>query len=269
MLYRVRRVLEIGRRLLPNTLKGHLVSHPKRSSKRKRLRKAIPALGAAAGLSLAVAGDAGAVPVAPLSCSCTGTAQEVILAEEEISDVSLATFYVFDTTYGATFGPNIRLVRGGCGGGCGGCRGCGGCGGCRGCGGFGGCGGCGGWRGCGGCGGCGGFGGCGGCGGYLACAGCAPAWWGAAPPPPPLYYYSPPPPPPPPPLLGRPRPPRLRPPHKDDDTLIDMPSAKPLPPAVEEVVVPPPLPAAPATQSTVPLRQPSAPRTTTPGTIPD
>ena len=35
---------------------------------------------------------------------------EVILAEEEISDVSLATFYVFDKEDTATFRPNIQLA---------------------------------------------------------------------------------------------------------------------------------------------------------------
>ena len=58
--------------------------------------------------------------------------QEFILAEEEVSDVSLATFYVFDKDNAGPFRPSVLLARGGCGGGCGG-RGCGGCGGFRGC----------------------------------------------------------------------------------------------------------------------------------------
>ena len=42
---------------------------------------------------------------------------EFILAEEEISDVSLATFYVFDKESSGTFRPGVQLVRGGgCGG---------------------------------------------------------------------------------------------------------------------------------------------------------
>jgi hypothetical protein len=66
---------------------------------------------------------------------------QLFLGEEEISDVSLSTFYVFDKEGAATTKVGDKLAWG-CR--CGGCR----CGGCR----------CG-WRGCGGCGGCG----CGGC----------------------------------------------------------------------------------------------------------
>ena len=55
-----------------------------------------------------------------------------MLDEEEISDVSLATFYLFDKEDLGTSRPGVQLAafRGGCG--CG--HGCGG-GGCRGCGG--------------------------------------------------------------------------------------------------------------------------------------
>jgi hypothetical protein len=82
----------------------------------------------------------------------TGASHEITLAEEELSDVSLATFYVFDKESQGTLPPGgVQRVRGG---GCGGCRGCGG-GGFRGCGG--------GFRGCGGGCGCGGYG----CVGYL------------------------------------------------------------------------------------------------------
>jgi hypothetical protein len=76
---------------------------------------------------------------------------QITLGEEEIADVSLATFYVFDKegTAAAKDG-NVQLARGcGCRG-CGGCRGCRGCRGCgRGCGcgvGWGGC--CASWGGC-------------------------------------------------------------------------------------------------------------------------
>ena len=70
----------------------------KRSSKSKRRSKALPALGFA-GVSLSMASGA---------CASTGEAMantpptsqsqshEIFLGEEEISDVSLATFYVFD-----------------------------------------------------------------------------------------------------------------------------------------------------------------------------
>jgi hypothetical protein len=43
--------------------------------------------------------------------------QEIILGEEEISDVSLATFFVFDKENPGTLRPGIRLARG--------CEGCG------------------------------------------------------------------------------------------------------------------------------------------------
>lgn len=97
------------------------------------------------------------------------------LGEEEISDVSLATFHFVDGESLETSLPRVQLARGGCGGGCGGCGGHGG-----GCGGRGGgCGGGAGFRGCGGHGGCGG--GCRGCGrgcGFGGCGGCGWGGWG-------------------------------------------------------------------------------------------
>src|SRR5262249_40926126 len=84
---------------------------------------------------------------------------QITLSEEEIADVSLGTFYVFDKENAGTPRLGEKFARG-CGR-CGGCRcgrGCGcRCGGCGG--GGGGGGGRGGWGGC-GCGGCGGCGGC-------------------------------------------------------------------------------------------------------------
>src|SRR6187401_848667 len=130
------------------------MSQTKQSSKRKRRSKALPVLGAA-GLSLSLASPASAVPGGPavnLPTSGNGDGNQVFLGEEEISDVSLATFYVFDKEGGDGTSSMVELVgRGGGCHGCGGCRhGCGGCG----CVSFGiGCGGCGGWGGCGGCGG--------------------------------------------------------------------------------------------------------------------
>jgi hypothetical protein len=151
------------------------MAHAKQASKRKRRRTA--ALGVA-GVSLSLAGGASAAtsgPATDIPSWDTAARHEIVLGEEEISDVSLATFYVFDreNARASEYGQGLKLARGcgGCGrggGGCGGCRGCGGFGGCRGCGGFGGCRGC---VGFGGCRGCVGFGGCRGCGG---CGG----WWG-------------------------------------------------------------------------------------------
>jgi hypothetical protein len=108
---------------------------------------------------------------------------QLMLSDEEVSDVSLATFYVFDKENTASGRPGLQLTRGGCGG-CGG-RGCG----CGGCGGRG----CGCLRGCGGCGGCAALGlgiglgllglaigGCGGCGGYYYYGGCGGGTMAAA-----------------------------------------------------------------------------------------
>jgi hypothetical protein len=169
----------------------------KQASKQKRTTKAsaVKVLGAAGlGLSLVGSASASTMPTAGIPQSDnTSPNQRFVLGEEEMADVSLATFHLFDRE---NFGSGVQLARGcggcGCGhggGGCGGGRGCGGCGGFRGCGGGGfvGCRGCGGFRGCGGCGfgigfgGIGfGFGGCG-FGGWAGCAGCAGccASWGA------------------------------------------------------------------------------------------
>src|SRR5262245_9676893 len=131
------------------------MSHAKQASKQKRRACAIPLMGAA-GLSLSVATGAPAATVGPV------LGHEITLGEEEISDVSLATFYVFDKENAQA---DLQLVghgHGGHGHGCGGHgHGCGGhwhghwhghgCGGCHGWG----------WRGCVGIGiGCGGCGGC-------------------------------------------------------------------------------------------------------------
>ena len=91
------------------------MSHAKRVSTRKRRGKAMPALGAAGLLALA----SGASAEAPLDTSTPNTtvSYPVLLGEEEISDVSLATFYVFDKENTRSFKPGIQLARGGCGGG--------------------------------------------------------------------------------------------------------------------------------------------------------
>jgi hypothetical protein len=146
---------------------GSTMARPKQASKRKGRRTTLPFVGAA-GVSLAMAGGASATaPTTKIPSQDTAPLPAITLGEEEISDVSLGTFYVFDREDAQIpFGQGLQLARRGCGGcGCRGCaaRGCGGCGGggCavrafRGCGGCG-CRGCGVriWRGCGGCGGCG------------------------------------------------------------------------------------------------------------------
>ena len=162
------------------------------------------------GLALASSASASTMPAASIPQSDnTSPNQGFFLGEEEMADVSLATFHLIDRE---NFGSGVQLARGcggcGCGhggGGCGGGRGCGGSGG--GFGGFRGCGGGGfvGVRGCGGGGfvgvrACGGGGfvgvrGCGGCGfgigfyddigfddggyggwGFGGCAGCCGSW---------------------------------------------------------------------------------------------
>ncbi len=176
---------------------GSAMPRAKRASKGKRPSKAVSVLGIA-GVSFAAStgGSSAGMPFAPLA-PAAGSVEDILwqnmaapfqiptLDEEEISDVSLATFSVYDTDLAnPRSGPQLAAFRAGCGcgHGCGGCRGCGGvraCGGracgfgCRGCGGWRGCGG--GWRGCswGGCGGCGGCGVVWGWGG-----GCCLSWGG-------------------------------------------------------------------------------------------
>jgi hypothetical protein len=119
----------------------------KQASKKKRVTKAaVPALGAA-GLTFSLVGgaSASAMPTADIpQTNILGSTQALMLGEEEMADVSLATFHLFDKEDTGAARGNILLARG-----CGGCRGCGGRG-CRGC------------RGCGGCR-CGGCAGCGAC----------------------------------------------------------------------------------------------------------
>jgi hypothetical protein len=176
----------------------------KRAAKGKQ---AVSVLGIA-GVSWAASsgGSPADIPPASLTSTAAGSVADILwqntapfqipfLDEEEISDVSLATFRLFDKDNVGNSQSGVQLAfRGGCGGGCGchgggGFRGCGGgfhgCGGgFRGC--AGGCRGCGvGFRGCRGCavgfGGCGCGGGCGGCGwGWGWSGGCCLSWGGCA-----------------------------------------------------------------------------------------
>jgi len=147
-----------------------------RASKSKRRSKTLPALGVA-GVALSLASGANASnSEATTNIPSTSQSHEILLGEEEISDVSLATFYVFDKENAGApqLAQHLRLA----GAGSAGCGGCGGCGCARA--GVGGCGsvhvGCSGCRvACRGCR-CGGFffGGCGGC---TACGGCSGPCW--------------------------------------------------------------------------------------------
>ena len=127
------------------------MSQAKRA-KGKRRSKAAPVLGIA-GVSLAMAGggaSASAVGGVADMPSHNPTPRGVItLGEEEISDVSLSTFFVFDKENAAAAKLGEKVAWRGCGG-CRGCRGCRGCAvvrGCRGCGGCG-CGCCLSWGSC-------------------------------------------------------------------------------------------------------------------------
>ena len=96
------------------------MSHQRRPSSRKRNSKAIPILGAA-GLSLSLAGGVSAASAAPTTDTRTlntKVSHEITLYEEEISDVSLGTFYVFDKEKVGMRRHGLRFAQGG-GCGCG------------------------------------------------------------------------------------------------------------------------------------------------------
>ena len=108
------------------------MAQKKEALKRKRLKKAVPVLGAAGVLSLAGgAASAATIPTADLPSKGTTPPHQMFLGEEEVADVTLSKFFVFDKESAKTeTGVKEAWWRG-----CGGCRGCRGCG----------------WRGCGGC----------------------------------------------------------------------------------------------------------------------
>jgi hypothetical protein len=91
---------------------------PKRSSKGKRLSKVLPALGFA-GVALA-SSACSSTSEASANTSPPSQKHEIFLGEEEISDVSLATFYVFDKDNAGPppLSQKLRLAAGG-GAGCG------------------------------------------------------------------------------------------------------------------------------------------------------
>src|SRR5215475_2544915 len=102
----------------------------KQASRKKRTTKAAAVTGlGAVGLGLSLFGSASGstMPAADIPQSNnTSPNQRFILGEEEMQDVSLATFHLFDRE---NVGSAIQLARGGCGGcGCGHGGGGGGCG---------------------------------------------------------------------------------------------------------------------------------------------
>jgi hypothetical protein len=101
------------------------MSRVKQVPKWKRLAKAagVPILGAA-GLGLSLVGSASALATADLPQSLNTTPnQRVVLDEEEMVDVSLATFHVFDKENGTGGFTRLAMGAGGCG--CGTGKGCG------------------------------------------------------------------------------------------------------------------------------------------------
>lgn len=86
-----------------------------------------------AGVSLALVSGAAASTNEATTNMRSTSHHEIFLGEEEISDVSLATFYIFDKeNNGPPLAQRLRLARCGRGYGCrngsGGCGSCGGCG---------------------------------------------------------------------------------------------------------------------------------------------
>jgi hypothetical protein len=92
------------------------MSQAKATLRLRRRRKAGPTLGAA-GLSLSLAGGASAATGAAIAdtpvCSSVAVSHELTLAEEEITDVGLATFRIAEKE--STLRFRTRIVAGGCG----------------------------------------------------------------------------------------------------------------------------------------------------------
>jgi hypothetical protein len=85
------------------------MSQAKQTSKRRSRAKAIT-LGVAGALSFA--GGPSEAAVGPVGDTPTeNTAPVITLGDEEISDVSLATFYVFDNENAGTHRPGLQLAK--------------------------------------------------------------------------------------------------------------------------------------------------------------
>ena len=107
------------------------MARAKQTSKRKRSKPALPVWGAA-GMSLAMAGGASAAVVNGEKTSPQQTLPVITLGEEELSDVVLSKFFVYDREATASSKLGLQYAQR-CGRGCGGgCRGCGGAGRCGG-----------------------------------------------------------------------------------------------------------------------------------------
>lgn len=82
--------------------------HAKLASVRKTRTKAITLLGVAGALSLVAGASAGGPAV---DTPMESTPPLITLGEEEIADVSLATFYVFDNENAGIHRPGLQLIR--------------------------------------------------------------------------------------------------------------------------------------------------------------
>src|ERR1044071_2123598 len=113
-----------------HTYRRSVVARAKQASKRGR-SKALPVWGAA-GMSLAMASGASAAVVPGEKAPSQARLPVFTLGEEELSDVVLSKFFVYDREATASSKLGVQYAQR-CGGRCGGCaaRGCGGrCGGC-------------------------------------------------------------------------------------------------------------------------------------------
>src|SRR5215470_6703968 len=116
------------------------MARAKQTSKRKNFKPALPVWGAA-GMSLAMAGSASAAVVNGEKTTPEKMLPVITLGEEELSDVTLSKFFVYDREATASSKLGVQFAQR-CGGGCRGCGGAGRCGGvgrCGGCGGVGRC----------------------------------------------------------------------------------------------------------------------------------
>ena len=83
----------------------------KQASKRTGRRKAVTVLGAAGALSLAGSASAAIVgPAEDITEKDTASRHVITLSEEEVFDVSLATFYVFDKEDARAHSPGVQLA---------------------------------------------------------------------------------------------------------------------------------------------------------------
>jgi len=88
------------------------MARTKQALKRNRRSKAVPVLGAA-GLSLSLASGVSAStsgPAADVTPQNATPNHEIFLGEEEISDVTLSTFYVFDHENDAALKNGVKTA---------------------------------------------------------------------------------------------------------------------------------------------------------------